>query len=566
MQSMLRRRFTLGGMIAGMLPLSSCGNAPVLCPTDPSISSRSSPLTIDTHAHIFNGRDLQIREFLSQTTVGPTSDFYKLVNAMSGILQGLAWNRAPSAQEERVAIAKYAQGLKQCGGTDQMRNIASDALQDGYSRGREELQRVLNRIKNTTYSGGVLSSSHVNSKLDYAISTLPESFRDFERPKSAGVLQSDPTARGYIRFVLHQFNHRHANAIDYLTTYSKGSTRKVDLVVTSMVDYDYWLNQGYPTPTNLNEQVELMGEITKLLGGRIHGFVPFCPFRDAMTINSTGEGASMRLIKRAVEDFGFVGVKIYPPMGFAALGNAGKSVWQGKGSLLPAASDPDFGKHLDNAMRRLYKYCLSHDVPIMAHTNNSNGPYREFEALAGSDYWDIALKEFPGLSVNFGHFGDSDPEDHHGNRSRKFLKLMTKGVGTSGERVFADTGYFAGATLDYGKMTDVLSDLYAQENKILLERLMYGSDWSMTLKESRVASYLADFMEVISRLENGDPVRRVRNQALSNAFFGQNAVEFLGLKSNRGNRTRLERFYSRHRIPTPDWMSKVDSSRSPQNV
>ena len=193
----------------------------------------------------------------------------------------------------------------------------------------------------------------------------------------------------------------------------------------------------------------------------------------------------------------------------------------------------------------------------MAHTNNSNGPYAEFKALAGSTYWQQALEKFPGLRVSFGHFGDTDLADHDGVRTKRFLKLITPGAGATGDQAFADRGYFAETMLNYDKMGDVLNSLYASENRILLEKLMYGSDWSMILTERHVTSYLSDFIDVIRRIEMAEPGRRARQTTLSNAFFAQNAVEFLGLRTGRGNRARLETVYRTNDVLAPDWMKKV---------
>jgi len=243
-------------------------------------------------------------------------------------------------------------------------------------------------------------------------------------------------------------------------------------------------------------------------------------------------------------------------MGFAAWGNSGKTVWQGKPSLPAAAADPDFGKRLDAAMGNLFTYCIDSDVPIMAHTNHSNGPYEDFKDLAGSGYWKLALEKFPGLSVSFGHFGDTDLEDHKGDKTRMFLALMTQSGG-SGARAFADSGYFSGTLLNQAKMRDVLRGLYASSDGILLERLMYGTDWEMILPQKNVDRYLSDFVEVMQRIETAEPGIGARKTSLSNAFFGLNAVEFLGLRSGRGNRRRLEEFYGQNKVAEPDWMQKV---------
>jgi predicted TIM-barrel fold metal-dependent hydrolase len=553
------RRAALAGLAACFVPYPlRAAAAAALCPADPAISDPAAPLTIDTHAHFFNGSDLQIREFLSRTTVGEDSELFPLVSAMGGILQALAWHAAPDASAESQAIARYAASLKDCDGTDQLRRSAGASYQEGYAIGRQQLQAAAESTYQTPTGAAVLGPRGSTTGLGAAIADLPSTFSEFEvrRSDTAAVLGSQPSLVGYIQFVLHNFNYRHVNAIDYLTTYSKGSVRKVDLVVASMVDYDWWLAQGKATRTSLSEQVELMGQISVLLAGRVHGFVSYCPFREAMTLDSQGVGDSMRLVKRAVETRGFIGVKLYPPMGFAAWGNSGKTVWQGKPSLPPAAADPDFGKKLDAAMGSLFTYCIANDVPIMAHTNHSNGPYEDFKDLAGSEYWKRALEKFPGLSVSFGHFGDTDLEDHKGDKTRMFLALMTQ-EGGSGARAFADSGYFAGTLINQTKMRDVLRGLYSSSGGVLLERLMYGTDWEMILPEKNVERYLTDFMEVMQRIETAEPGIRARKTSLSNAFFGLNAVEFLGLRSGRGNRRRLEEFYSRNNVAEPDWMQKV---------
>lgn len=558
------RRGFVASLMATLAPLSACAELVPFCPTDPTVSNPAAPLTIDTHAHFFNGSDLQIKEFLSQTTVGPDSELYPLVDGLGGILQNLAWHLAPNAQDEKRVIAKYATLQVECEGADQIRRRSTDAYQAGYALGRRELQISADALVKTPHGAAVLGPTADLPGLGAAIAELPDSFEAFEerRANAVSALGSQPTALGYIQFVLHHFNYRHVNVIDYLTTYSKGSYRKIDLVVGAMVDYDYWLARGRATPTSLSDQVDVMSQVSVLMGGRVHPFVPFCPFREAMTTGSDGIGDSMRLVKRAIENRGFVGVKLYPPMGFAPWGNRGKTVWQGKPSLLPAASDPNFGGRLDTAMQRLFTYCVINDVPVMAHTNHSNGPYEEFKDLAGSEYWKLALERFPGLRVSFGHFGDADLEDHAGSRTLPFMKLMSTVPGSPGAGAFADSGYFAGTLMNQGKMRDVLRTLYNSEQRIMLERLMYGTDWTMILPQKNVERYLSDFMDVMRRIEVAERGIGARDTTLSNAFFGRNAAEYLGLKRGRGNRRRLEGFYAQHKVAPPDWMKKVDAGLS----
>ncbi len=554
-----RREFAAA--LAGVLASARAGaQAPVLCPADPLVSSSSTPLTIDTHAHFFNGSDLQIKQFLSQTTVGPDSELFPLVKAMGGVLQALAWHLAPSAAAEARAIDRYAAQLRECAGADQMRSVARPAFREGYAVGRRELQTASGSVQQSSAGAAVLGPRDSKTGLGAAIADLPPTFDEFEerRTDSATVLGSQPSLLGYLQFVLHHFNHRHVNAIDYLATYSRGTARKIDLVVASMVDYDWWLAGGQGTATPLEAQVDVMAQVSVLLGGRVHGFAPFCPFRELMTAGADGEGDAIRLVKRAVRSRGFIGVKLYPPMGFAPWGNAGKSVWKGKPTLpRGAADDESFGQRLDAAMERLFTWCLAEDVPVMAHTNHSNGPYEEFKALAGSEYWDRALRRFPGLRVSFGHFGDTDLEDHGGDRSRAFLKLLT-GPGSPGANTYADSSYFAGVLMNQGRVAQTLQDLYAASEKgVLVERLMYGTDWTMILPQRHVERYLSDFMDVVDEIQSKQPALAARQTNLADAFFGRNAVAYLGLARGQQNRNRLEAFYAANNVPQPDWMRKL---------
>ena len=87
-------------------------------------------------------------------------------------------------------------------------------------------------------------------------------------------------------------------------------------------------------------------------------------------------------------------------------------------------------------------------------------------------------------------------------------------------------------------------------------RLMYGTDWMMTLAEKGVAKYLDQFVATYSQIDRAQPMG---SAPLSDAFFAGNAATFLGLRRNGASRRRLEAFYGRHQIETPEWARKVDA-------
>ena len=62
--SLTRRHMITGALSAGALGLGGCASlvrpVTVFCPNDPRISDPRSHLTIDVHAHVFNGSDVQV--------------------------------------------------------------------------------------------------------------------------------------------------------------------------------------------------------------------------------------------------------------------------------------------------------------------------------------------------------------------------------------------------------------------------------------------------------------------------------------------------------------------------
>ena len=249
-------------------------------------------------------------------------------------------------------------------------------------------------------------------------------------------------------------------------------------------------------------------------------------------------------------------------MGFAAYGNGSlQDYWQVERGLPSIAYEKDFGLRLDRALDNLYRYCIANGVPIMAHTNQSNGPNDRFEKLAGAEYWSMAIAKEPGLRVSFGHFGNTDPVNGGIERPRAFMRLMAS---ADGANAFADSGYFGDILDDRAQLTQLLAALYRDplpnNTNPLRQRLMYGTDWEMILTTGKSKKYLANFIQTFAELEKRLSVPPAAWAGLSDEFFGKNAASFLGLRKMEPNRIRLEAFYKSRNIPAPDWMIKVDAS------
>lgn len=556
-----RRQWLLGLSSIGLtVGASGCGvfvrHPNPFCPNDPDISDPNTALTIDAHVHVFNASDLQIDDFFSRVLARKN----KAVQDLGPVLQEIGWDLAPSGAEELEALRQVRAALTSCDVKGQ-RGVAAAFRQNGYQRGVTQLQEALARAQQKAAGRGLRRA--VPDDVARQIRALPDSAERYraQRRSARRLSRRELNIQGAIAFILRNFQFRYVNVYDYLRDYSSGPTRKIDLIVAHLIDYDWPIGDAQPTRTGLAEQVRLMEEMSVVTGGRVHCFAPYDPFKEvAFQVGQSAE-SPFALVKDAVENRGFIGVKLYPPMGFAALGNAGLPAGFWEGSWIPKQMlTPDLGPRLDTALAALYGWCRQNDVAIMAHTNLSNGPSDKFENLVAAKYWKIAVDAFPGLRVNFGHFGETDPVLDGGGTALQFARLMTSAPG-SGENLFADSAYFSEILTRPPALEARLAELYrataGKGDAALAQRLMYGTDWEMIIVEGGATEdYLARFEQIFASLDRTSGLGA--NGRLSDRFFGANAVNLLGLANGQLARQRLQAFYTRTGVPSPHWMQKSE--------
>ncbi|HBO7163504.1 TPA: amidohydrolase family protein [Pseudomonas aeruginosa] len=593
MEINLTRRQTLILALMYSATLSGCchvrSKIRPYCPTSPAISYLDGPLTIDTHCHVFNGSDLHISPFLSRVLIHDGDGAVaRAFEALTDFIQNISWALAPRGERELMELAL----LTSC--EDEFAtNQSSDAKarvyeyggagalrQRAHSAGREELQAAAKRTPQLQTLLRLYGASQLTA-LDEATQTklaaalmiekIPEKVEDYidtRSDKAFSVMSlSEKSASGIINFLLQNFQYRYVSVHDYLRTYNVPGKRVVDLMLPSMVDYDWWLAEGRSTQTTLSVQIQVAEQISILTGGRVHAFVPFDPLKQvAFELYGTGED-SLGVAKRAILSHGCVGIKLYPPMGFAALGNtdlrmpSGNNFWAR--DWLPDLTDrPDIGQRLDNAMRELFAWCVDAQVPIMAHTNISNGVTSEFEELAGAKYWAKALHDYPNLRISFGHFGGLGSEKGL-NHSKEFAKLMSAAPGAPGQFAYADAAYISEVLNGDPKILEALEDIYdrtaMKRSAALANRFMYGTDWEMTLAHGNVGGYLSDWANLLQAMEARPAIKQAGLVGLSDKFFGLNAAEWIGLRQGEESRRRLNAFYAANGVSPPDWAMKIDA-------
>src|SRR5262245_1445775 len=140
----------------------------------------------------------------------------------------------------------------------------------------------------------------------------------------------------YIRWALLYTRHRYELAEELDQLHGKvGQKSRIVLMTPAIVDFSKWLEDE--DQLSIEEQVDVMTRAAcRRDGPRVHGFVGSAPLRQALYDyhrRKAGDKDPRAVVRRAIEVHqtrvgnstkttgGFVGVKLYPPMGFQAIGN-----------------------------------------------------------------------------------------------------------------------------------------------------------------------------------------------------------------------------------------------------
>lgn len=440
------------------------------------------------------------------------------------------------------------------------------------------IYRVVRQRYNADPDGLVLGLGAILSALAGNAPTPVDELADIARgrpsPNAASAVGASGT--GGILDWLKLFGHSRRELIARLGGFYSATNNHCELITPAMVDYNCWLDQPENQGQRPTDQVAVMGAIAKLPGTpRVHGFVGFDPVRAILAANgyNPSGGTALdpidphELLRDAVNNHGFLGVKLYPPMGFRA--------WQnGKGDITFSTivkkyvgvalnkpnntiEDRELGQLINAELEKLYRYCASEGVPILAHAYNSNQADECTGWRASPQYWGEVIDNFSSpqkpLRLCLGHFGSFSAHLKfpacHDAFDAKAWETIIGGILTSAKApyVFADVSYLsevlddsAAGHLQRKKMSDQFKSFIGKYDQ-QAEHICYGSDWIMLGLESGHQRYhvaLGDF------LRKDVALNAVQ---LNNIYFG-NATRFLGLQPGDQNRARLEKFYRDNNI------------------
>lgn len=561
---MHRRRFleTLG-CAAVTTSLAACQCKQMIIPIDRCASLLGpSDLMIDAHCHVFNASDLLVAGFLhdvvARESKHPWSD---LLRNFAQDIQDIGWELAPSIADEQQALTQLTQPATALSNQRLAAHLSQPMVQQHQRDAQERYRQGVNRLmsipgfkaryqslyqKPTSKQAASSAFTAHPADVTQAITKSVRSQADLETLKAN---EQASGMSGPVSFLEPFFNYRYLNCKTMFDTFTCNGL-KLDLICPAMVDFDGWLEGSAHPKSSIAEQIEVMEQVAKFYGGMVHPYAPFNP-RSAIT-----DANYFATVTSAVTERGFIGFKIYPPMGFAPADNVSVKT--------PPSSWPknqsDFGAQLDVQLRRLYSFAAQNQTAILTHCSPSNVTSDAVYSLFAPEKWTAMLAlvdesgkpyfRSDGARICFGHFGGDYP-----NLTSQWSTQLGSIV-TTNSAAFADLSYYEDVLkCCVEHMKQRLQP--AISNPVTASRLLYGSDWDLLGQESGWNTYLARFAGTLPELFPAQGASAVRS------IMGDNATLFLGLRKGMNARTRLDSLYSDSwNLPAPAWEAKVNSIKA----
>lgn len=561
---MLRRDFLQQGALSLVSALAGCASGLA----DGSAGGEGAAI-VDAHCHVFNASDVPTARFLRQVvfedhprqsyrTFGIRDPdvgdiFFELLVRLLGA------GKAPSAREEIAYLSGRAGPV----GRAQSVEAARASTIDDTARFLLEVDRRGRGLATMGVRPGERSGPSREGKfLDFMtgggrsnmLADQPMTMAEARFASRSAFTVETAVGRYLGWFGLFRL-YRHV-LVERLVADTRRQGFKPLLLSPALVDYDEWLFEDVRSP--LDEQAAVMGLISKRsIEARdqpvVHGYIGFDPLREVAYRAGKSTASSLATARRALTEYGFAGVKLYPPMGFRPSGNAAPYPERTQKRL---GFDPS--GELDLALMDLYRLCVDLDAPILAHGYASNAAGPEYELRGDPAYWIPVFEAFPALRVCIAHFGRFDvhsagmkgrplPEGSWEWRLGQFIKERPR------QNVYADISFFS-EVLSAGKegrealaaTFKVWSETFDPE----LDHILFGSDWIMLGKEAGYEHYVGS-MHAFLRDDCGF------SDDLCDKVFRRNAMRFLPLGRWSTGRSRLLGFYRKNgldeaRLPSPN--------------
>lgn len=555
---------------SGALAIAGCATT---CPPPPLPRDDRAAALIDGHCHLFNAKDLSAVRFLSyvvarhypkraelRATAVEDPDavdlFFEVFLATAGagsapsaateldllegrrpkfIAPGEDLEPQDPARAERELIQRFTDFL---GG----RSFLGRPQSPGDLQAEADLRELIVR------SGGApvaLDARGVPRLLETERREIVR--RALSKDAAAPVTSKNAALQelylpGLVEFVKQLKRFRHC-IVDELTHLHRDASKQDPLLLApAMVDFGRWLRDDPEKGSTFVDQAKVWGAIARRRGGpAVHGYVAYCPLRQVeyeMQRFGSGKGQiqtacgdmePLALVDDALRNHGFIGVKVYPPMGFRAATNAVRgpddhpfpeAVLKDVYGHAPqthaekVSMSHDLGDRLDKALRKLFARCRDIGAPVMAHGGNSVGANCDTGELADPFYWKPIFDSADAPPIMLAHFGSfaywsADPnapahvaglsaacqtrggKPPLANTWEAWLARYLQDPANSRKPIYADISYFSEA-LSEGGEAEALTNfrwLEAHGFTVIKEHLVFGTDWVMLAREKNAQVY-----------------------------------------------------------------------------
>lgn len=503
----------------------------------PQKDNRSPSQGIDVHCHIFNASDLPVTQFVRQVLLVDYPRLGDLLEPAIAFFVFLIDSGAPNAQQEIDKLNEIHSG-----------RVSLKAFLAGRKRRRKAIEKqIVTDALQRLWDGDIESTTNGTPlAIDLATSTkrgfVRKLYREaFPRARSVGTPDLEKLAdqlalggvglAGLVPWILSFTNYRF-EILDELAHFSPPAENDIGLYVPATVDYAYWLGEFDTTPMTQQAEVMLKISLLKDLGYSMHGYIAFDPGRQALLERPETPDP---VITNAIQAQKFLGVKLYPPMGFRSIGNADiPDSWFPKN--LEAKLKPGIGKKIDDALLVLYRWCIDKDVPIMTHCGYSNYARPGYGERAAPSYWRDLLEyqpsrgsyPFRNLRLNLGHSGGLKAFAEKDSNSSDWLPTVIDMLNeVKYPNLYADVAFDEIALArtrkekcqnDYVKK--FLKNTFEKKTNAA-RKIMYGSDWIMLGYQDKNAEYYEDMKKCFGEVFG--------SKELLDGFLGRNAARFLRL-------------------------------------
>lgn len=356
-------------------------------------------------------------------------------------------------------------------------------------------------------------------------------------------------------------NGRLANAVRLMQEFPA-----VDLYTPSMVDFYEGNTEMYSESATMSVLYERISQATF---GRMLPFICFNPQRAVDDRRKPADQTPIGLVKKSIMDRNFIGVKLHPSVGFGPIGNESNACPNAARQQASAIKNyrATYGKRLDDVLWELFEYCADNDVPILTHGGPGIPAYGGCmkpadhppgDWLNAPTQWVRVMDELKRrnpekpLRLCYGHFAGAFSQSEFWKPWFEILHEAMSQHSTLYADISIQTGLVQGEPRKQAGLREAFTKLF-ESSAVLRNQALYGTDWHMPEMASLGGEYLTVMQTLIP-------------MSMRNQVMGANAVEYLGLKNGRGNRTRIDTYAtwlkSKARIPdgyTPGWMRKVDA-------